>query len=226
MNICKTIVILGACAVVSACGGSSGSGVLSTSGPILIADLNGAGRAYFDLAADGFTPLDQTALEAQGSASYAGYMLAVPNGTLDALVGRALIDATFTDGGTLTGDVTDLILIPENEDVVAILQSDPADGYTPISGGTDVTRLSGALDLSGGAVRNTGSAATVSVDVAGSVDIPGAAFDTRLIGTETFDVTGRLQSQVAQSGEFVGQGSLYARGPRVQFNLGTVVFAE
>jgi hypothetical protein len=47
-----------------------------------------------------------------------------------------------------------------------------------------------------------------------------------LIGTETFDVTGNLQSQVAQTGEFVGQGSLYARGSRVQFGLGTVLFAQ
>lgn len=222
MTIFRTYAALGCLTVLAACGGSSGSGVLSTFGPISIQDVNAAGDAYFRFAADGFTALDQAALEAQGSASYDGYMLAVPNGSSDALVGRAQIDVTFTNGGNLTGDVRDLVLIPENEDVVAILRADPADGYVPISDATALTRLSGELDLSGGELRGS----RIDVDVSGTVDIPGAAFDARLSGTETFDVSGSLQSLVAETGEFVGQGSLFARGSRLQFNLGAVVFAE
>lgn len=226
MTVFPRLSAIGALLALTACGGSSGSGVMSTSGAISIHDVNAAGRAYFDFAADGYTALDQSALSDLGSASYDGYMLAVPTSTLDALVGRTQIDASFADGGSLTGQVTDLILVRENADVVAVLTADVADGYTPIDGDVGFINVSGALALSDGAVRRIGGEAIIDVDVTGTVNIPGAAFDAQLSGTENFDVTGGLHGQVADSGEFFAEGTLYARGQRLNFNLDTGIFAE
>jgi hypothetical protein len=230
MTFFKSANTLYALVLLSACGGASGSGVLSTTGPISIQDVNDAGSAYFAFAeaaaARGVIGLSPTALAAQGAATYDGYMLGVPAGLSDALVGRTQIDASFVDGGSLTGEVSDLILIRENEDVVAILTANPADGFTPIGAGTDITPLSGGLTLSNGALRTQNGEGVVDVTVSGTVNIPGDAFDTRLSGVETFAVTGGLRGAVAETGEFVADGTLQARGSRLNFNLGAVVFAQ
>lgn len=224
-SVLSTITVLSACG-----GGSTGTASFSQTGQISISDLNDAGDAYFAFAqaaegadVDGLSVDDLTA---QGSASYAGYMLAVPSGSLDALVGRTRINADFTNGGTLTGGVTDLIVFPETDAVSDILTANTADGFDSIPAGTAFTELAGELALSNGSIRSVNGVAAIDVAVTGNVEIPRALLGPGLLGVEEFDVTGNLVGAVADTGEFVAEGNLDAGSPVFNFNLESVIFAE
>lgn len=211
----------------AACGGGGTGGAVLSSAPITVSDINTAGADYFAFAQDDDVQfLSAADLAAQGSAQLDGYMLGVLTRSADAIVGRATLDVTFTDGGALTGDVTQLVFIPENPEVLAILTAAPEDGFTEISEATSLTPLTGSLNLSDGTINTQNGIGTIGVGVDGTVEIPGAIFNTPLSGTQTFDVSGSLSGGLADSGDFVATGGLVGRSQDFYLGLQSVIFAQ
>lgn len=224
--------LLTAAVLLSACGGSSSGGSPFTqTGPISIANLNDAGEDIFDVLVaaenDTITPISTSDLVAQGSANYSGFMIAEPEGSSEAIVGRTSINATFTDGGSLTGRVTDLALFPEvnTDDVV---DGDDVEDLTfePIPSDIELTPIDGSLTLSDGAIRTVNGFGVIAMDVAGDVTVPGSFIDGAGSGDVEFDVKGRLNGLVAETGQLVAEGNLNAESDLFEFDLDTIIFAE
>lgn len=232
MKLLTSTSLLTIAVLLSACGGSSSGGSAFTeTGPITVPNLNAAGEEIFDFLvaaeADDISAISTSDLVAQGSATYSGFMIAEPDGSGEALVGRTSINANFTNGGSLTGSVTDLALFPEGntDDVV---DDDDEDDLTfePIPSDAEITQLDGSLTLSNGSIRTVNGFGVITMDVAGDVTVPGSFIDGAGSDDVEFDVTGQLDGLVAETGELVAEGNLNAATSVFDFDLDTIIFAE
>lgn len=232
MKTVHSVALLSAAALLSACGGSSSGGSPFTeTGPITIPNLNAAGEEFFDVlvAADAgtITPQSLSELEAIGTADFAGFMIAEPEGSNEALVGRTRISANFADGGSLTGSVTDLAIFPEGDSEEIVDASDEDDlEFEPIPDDAELVAIAGSLTLSNGSTGTEGGFGIFDIDVAGDVTIPGSLIDGAAPGPVAFDVSGQLIGAVSDSGLLIAGGALDAAGEGFSFDLDATIFAE
>ncbi|MFT4702065.1 MAG: hypothetical protein ACI9ND_003315 [Yoonia sp.] len=230
MRILPVLSLFVSASILAACGGgSTGSTAFTATGPLTIANLNEGAEAIFDSAvvngADLNVGVNVAALTAKGSASYAGFMFTEPNNFSDVLVGRTRINANFANGGSLTGDVTDLALLSRGATEFEDGQGDVLeDAFEPIPADTKVTSVAGSLVLSDGSIKTVAGVAQISIDVAGNVTLPAASLEAD--ADEAFVVSGKMDALVAETGDFVAYGNLVATGPTLTTSIDATIFAR
>jgi hypothetical protein len=226
MRTLPTLSLFVSLSVLAACGGgSTGSTAFTATGPITIANLNEVGQAFFDspLAndSDSIDGENVSALTAKGSASYAGFMFAEPNDSSDVLVGRTRINANFAGGGSLTGNVTNLVLFPEG---AAEVEDEQDDVFEPIPADTEFTSVAGSLALSDGSIETIAGVAQINIDVAGNLTVPAASLE--IDADEAFVVSGEMVAFVAKTGDFLAVGELVATGPNLTTSIDAIILAK
>lgn len=207
-------------ALLSACGGSSSEfSALRETGALTINDINDIGEEFevvlSDIQSEGFTTLTTDELTAIGSATYRGLASAYPDGSDDVFVGRAVVDATFTGGGSVTGTVDNFALLPGGNADTDDLTDDNFDDdedfvFEPLPADTEIVQIDGTLTLSNGSLSTVQGAGVMDIDVTGNVVVPGAYSGT---GEEVdFAVSGSIDGVVNNTGLFGASGFLDADG--------------
>lgn len=226
MKVFTTAALLAGTTLLTACGG----GATAPDGAITLTEINTFGEELFTtlnaLEADEFVALDEDALVAKGSATYDGYMIGAITGSDDGLIGRTSLDATFTDGGSLSGDVTDIAYVfgVNTEETV----EDPEEELTfePLPDSTEIRALDGALALSGGALSSSplDDFSRINITVTGNVIIPADISETT--NEENYNITGTVEGVVSETDTFLGFGELMAESSDAGFDVEVVVVAD
>lgn len=198
--------------------GLAGCGGSSAGDPIALPELN---DIYSDEITANFSDpqrLTTDALLAKGSADYAGYAFIVPDDTFNNINGRVAISADFTNGGSLTGAITDLVQIDED---AAIFEIDPQTEQEFIANADALVQLDGSFVLSNGNIQEQAAFSEIDVDLDGSVTIP-----ARLSGTnsdETYTLDGALTGTILETNNLVVFGDVVGESSDVSTLFGFAV---
>lgn len=203
--------------LLSACGGSGGSN------PIVLDDVNGAFDELFTLFESEEEPPLQTEAElvAQGSASYEGFALSGVNMTDDVFVGRASINATFTDGGSVTGTIGDLVHFIDDGSL-------SVDTFEGIPDTTELTEIDGQITLGGGALTTNSDGPTpvgqIAITLSGNVVVPAEISVTE--NQEDYTIEGDMNAFVEPTDRLIGVGSYTAESSDAGFDGFLYILAD
>lgn len=237
MKLAPTCLMLTSTIAFAACGGSSTSTstaagfAFEQSGAITVPELNSAGNALTDFATgvanETITGQSAADLAAAGSASYRGYLLGEVQSLPDVIVGRTTIDATFTGGGSVSGSVSDMVLIDGTlSDVITVTSLSDVESfvYTDIPAATPLFAIPGTLTLAGGAISDDPEGATLAIDVTGTATVAAAISITD--NEEVYNVEGTITASVGNDDTLIGAGELKAESNDAGFDLDAILFAR
>ena len=212
----RSATLLSSMILTTACGGGSNSAPVTdpiTRGEIdaFIADATVAVTPPFS-----FLSADQTI--AIGSATYTGHASIVPRDTFNNIIGRAEIEADFSNGGSLSGQITDLVQFAESEQEPGI---NPATG-TPILV-APLVPITGTLALSNGNVQELAPTSEIDVDIDGTFTIPGRTSSSQT--DENFALSGAVTAGINTNQDFVGVGLVDGTGPAAPVTFEILIFA-
>lgn len=222
--------LLAGATLLSACGGGSTSNavaIFDNSGVLSIAELNEFGEFSFNqseaIAEGDITGLSEADLIAQGSATYNGYMVAGIPVTEDAIVGRTNVTATFTDGGSVTGSVTDMQIFPGTY-IDEEVGPDEEIAFEPLASDIERYDVAGTLTLSDGTISTTDGFGIMTIGLDGDVTIPVAATQTE--SAETYTISGEFEAGLLTDETFVGEGEVIADGDDDMFGVEILMIAR
>lgn len=218
-SLIRLTTLVPAMTMMAACGGGS----TSSNNPVTLAEFdafaNEVSTAVDNLTAGRVEPLTTAEVIAVGSANYEGFASIVPNDTFYNILGRAEIDADFTNGGSLNGRITDLTQIVESE---ATTVTDQNTGQTSLD--APLVPVAGTLVLSNGNIQELAPSLEIDVDVSGDIMIPAR---TAASGTDTtFALDGALSALVTENNDFVSAGNVIGESDDEDVSFGFLIIGN